>query len=101
MRALRPLVDEVLAGLSRRFDGLCVPAGRPSIPPERLLRSLPPEHSYSIRSERLLVEQLDYNLLLGWFVGLEMDEGPQSTPSSARIPSGCSMKSTQCGLRST
>lgn len=74
LRAIRPLVDEVLRSLSRRFDTLYAHTGRPSIPPERLLRALLLQLFDSIRSERLLVEQLDDNLLFRWFVGLEMDE---------------------------
>jgi transposase len=60
--------------MSREFDGLYATVGRPSIPPERLLRAQLLQIFYSIRSERLLMEQLDYNLLFRWFVGLEMDE---------------------------
>jgi transposase len=74
LRAIRPLVDEVLRGLARRFEQLYARTGRPSIPPERLLRALLLQLFYSVRSERLLVEQLNYNLLFRWFVGLEMDE---------------------------
>ena len=58
----------------REFDGLYAAVGRPSIPPERLLRAQLLQIFYSIRSERLLMEQLDYNLLFRWFVGMEMDE---------------------------
>ena len=60
--------------MSREFDGLYARVGRPSIPPERLLRAQLLQVFYSIRSERLLMEQLDYNLLFRWFVGLDMDE---------------------------
>jgi len=74
LRPIRRLVDQVLSGLSRRFDQLYARTGRPSIPPERLLRALRLQLFYSIRSERLLVEQLQYNLLFRWFVGLELDE---------------------------
>jgi transposase len=74
LRAIRTLVDEVLRDMSREFDGLYATVGRPSIPPERLLRAQLLQIFYSIRSERLLMEQLDYNLLFRWFVGLEMDE---------------------------
>jgi len=74
LRAIRALVDEVLRDMSREFDGLYATIGRPSIPPERLLRAQLLQIFYSIRSERLLMEQLDYNLLFRWFVGLEMDE---------------------------
>jgi transposase len=74
LRAIRVLVDEVLRDMSREFDGLYATVGRPSIPPERLLRAQLLQIFYSIRSERLLMEQLDYNLLFRWFVGMEMDE---------------------------
>ena len=73
-RAVRRLVDDVLREMSREFDGLYATVGRPSVPPERLLRAQLLQIFYSIRSERLLMEQLDYNLLFRWFVGLEMDE---------------------------
>src|SRR5213595_171903 len=71
---LRRLVDEVLRKLSRRFTAMYAHGGRPSIPPEKLLRALLLQVLYTIRSERLLMEQLDYNLLFRWFVGLEMDD---------------------------
>jgi transposase len=74
LRAIRALVDEVLREMSREFAGLYAKVGRPSIPPERLLRAQLLQIFYSIRSERLLMEQLDYNLLFRWFVGMEMDE---------------------------
>src|SRR5947207_6382922 len=60
--------------MSREFDTLYAKVGRPSIPPERLLRAQLLQIFYSIRSERLLMEQLDYNILFRWFVGLAMDE---------------------------
>ena len=74
LRAIRKLADEVLAEMSPEFDGLYSAAGRPSIPPERLFRALLLQVFYSIRSERLLMEQLDYNLLFRWFAGLEIDD---------------------------
>lgn len=74
LRAIRALVDEVLRGMSARFDRLYADCGRPSIPPERLLRALLLQVLYTVRSERLLMEQLDYNLLFRWFVGLEIDD---------------------------
>jgi transposase len=74
LRAIRALVDAVLRDMSREFDGLYARVGRPSIPPERLLRAQLLQIFYSIRSERLLMEQLDYNLLFRWFVGMDMDE---------------------------
>lgn len=74
LRAVRKLVDQVLGQMSAEFDDMYAAVGRPSIPPERLLRALLLQVFYSIRSERLLMEQLDYNLLFRWFVGLEIDE---------------------------
>src|SRR5881296_2251878 len=74
LRVMRPLVDAVLRELSPRFAELYSRVGRPSIAPEKLLRALLLQVLYTIRSERLLMEQLDYNLLFRWFVGLEMDD---------------------------
>lgn len=74
LRAIRRLVDEILGDMSREFDKLYATIGRPSIPPERLLRAQLLQIFYSIRSERLLMEQLDYNILFRWFVGMDMDE---------------------------
>ncbi len=74
LRSMRQMVDAVLKEMSPRFDGLYAKVGRPSIAPEKLLRALLIQILYSIRSERLLMEQLDYNLLFRWFVGLEMDD---------------------------
>ncbi len=74
LRAVRQLVDVVLAEMSAEFDGLYAEGGRRSISPERLLRALLLQVFYSIRSERELIEQLDYNLLFRWFVGLAMDD---------------------------
>jgi transposase len=74
LRKLRPLADQALKKLSRRFAGMYARVGRPSIPPEKLLRALLLQVLYTVRSERLLMEQLDYNLLFRWFVGLNMDD---------------------------
>ena len=74
LRPLRALVDAVLAELSPEFSRLYARVGRPSIAPERLLRALLLQVLYSVRSERLLMEQLDYNLLFRWFVGLKADD---------------------------
>jgi transposase len=74
LRAIRRLADDVLRDMSREFERLYADVGRPSIPPERLLRAQLLQIFYSIRSERLLMEQLDYNLLFRWFVGLSMDD---------------------------
>ncbi len=74
LRAIRGMVDAVLRELYPRFAKLYSDVGRPSIAPEKLLRALLLQVLYTIRSERLLMEQLDYNLLFRWFVGLPMDE---------------------------
>ena len=74
LRKMREMVDEALEGLGPAFDEMYSRMGRPSIPPERLLRALLIQVLYTIRSERLLMEQLNYNLLFRWFVGLGMDE---------------------------
>jgi transposase len=73
-RQLRALADRALARLDSEFDKLYAATGRPSIAPERLLRAMLLMVLYSIRSERQLMEQMDYNLLFRWFVGLEMDD---------------------------
>src|SRR5882672_4390479 len=80
LRAIRTFVDEVLREMTCEFDALYAQHGRPSIPPERFLRAQLLQLFYSIRSERLLMEQLDFNILFRWFVGLEMDE-PVWTPT--------------------
>ena len=74
LRPIRLMVDEALKALSPIFSGLYSVYGRPSIPPEKLLRALLLQVLYTIRSERMLMEQLEYNLLFRWFVGLNMDE---------------------------
>lgn len=74
LRAIRMMVDEVLTQLSRRFDTMYAGVGRPSIAPEKLLRAQLLQMLYSIRSERLLMEEMDYNLLFRWFVGLNADD---------------------------
>ena len=74
LRPIRAMVDQVLKEMSPRFARRYARVGRPSIAPERLLRALLLQIFYSVRSERLLMEQLDYNLLFRWFVGMPMDE---------------------------
>ena len=74
LRPIRAMVDKALKALSPRFDELYSYTGRPSTPPEKLLLALLLQVLYTIRSERLLMEQLDYNLLFRWFVGLNMDD---------------------------
>ena len=74
LRAILRIVDGALVALSPEFEGLYAKFGRPSIPPERLLRALLLQAFYSVRSERQLMEQLQYNLLFCWFVGLSLDD---------------------------
>ena len=74
MRHIRTMTDRALARMDAEFDGLYSEMGRPSIAPERLLRAQLLMVLYSIRSESQLMEQLNYNLLYRWFVGLEMDD---------------------------
>jgi len=74
LRAIRAMVDEVLKQLSRRFDAMYAKVGRPSIPPEQLLRAQLLQMLYSIRSERLLMEEIDYSMLFRWFIGLNLDD---------------------------
>jgi len=74
LRVIREITDRVLKGLSGVFAKMYARLGRPSIPPEKLLRTLLLQILYTIRSERMLMEQLNYNLLFRWFVGLNMDE---------------------------
>jgi transposase len=74
LRPLRVMVDAALKAMAPRFAKLYATSGRPSIAPEKLLRALLLQVLYSVRSERLLMEQLDYNLLFRWFVGLSMDD---------------------------
>ena len=74
LRKIRRLVRDVLTELSRSFAGLYAKDGRPSVPPEQLLSALLIQALYGIRSERQLIEQLNYNLLYRWFVGLSPDE---------------------------
>ena len=74
LRQIRTLCDIALKALSREFEEMYSDIGRPSIAPEKLLRALVLQILYTIRSERMLMEQLDYNLLFRWFVGLNMDD---------------------------
>jgi transposase len=92
LRAIRRITDRALEQLSPRFGTLYVNFGRPSIPPEKLLRALLLQALYTIRSERQLMEQLDYNLLFRWFVGLGIDDAVWSpttfTKNRERLLSG-------------
>src|SRR6202140_2969622 len=74
LRPIRTIVDEILKELSPRFNKMYAKLGRPSIPPEQLLRAQLLQMLYSVRSERLLMEEMDYNILFRWFVGLNLDD---------------------------
>src|SRR5579883_1754697 len=74
LRPVRRMVDTSLKALSLSFEEMYSDIGRPSIPPERLLRALLLQVLYTVRSERMLMEQLDYNLLFRWFVGMNIDD---------------------------
>src|SRR5262245_8590159 len=74
LRTIRQLTDGAFAELSPQFDQIYAAIGRPSIPPEQLLRALLVQTLYSIRSERLLMEEIDYSILFRWFIGLGLDE---------------------------
>ena len=73
-RAIRAMADQALENMSRRFDRMYAKTGRPSIPPEKLLRAQLIQMLYSVRSERLLMEEIDYSVLFRWFVGMNLDE---------------------------
>ena len=74
LRTIRRIVNDVFVSLSPDFEAMYSRMGRPSIPPEQLLRALLVQAFYTIRSERQLMEQLDFNILFHWFVGLGMDD---------------------------
>jgi len=74
LRAIRAMADEAMQRLSPVFDGMYATIGRPSIPPEKLLRAQLLQMLYSVRSERLLMEEIDYSVLFRWFVGMNLDE---------------------------
>jgi transposase len=94
LRAIRTMVDEVLGTLSPQFDRMYASEGRPSIAPEKLLRAQLVQMLYSVRSERLLMEEIDYSVLFRWFVGLNLDEEvpipdrATTTPSSVTLQHG-------------
>ena len=74
LRAVRTLTDDILRNMSRLFEAMYSDVGRPSIAPEKLLRAQLLQMLYSVRSERLLMEEIDYSILFRWFVGLNLDE---------------------------
>ena len=98
LRKVRELVRDVLSELNGRLGKLYASEGRPSIPPEQLLSALLLQVFYGIRSERQLMEQLDYNLLYRWFVGLSPDDPVWDPTPSLRTATGC--RTARC-LRSS
>src|ERR1700743_2046805 len=74
LRAIRAMADLALWSMSERFDAMYSKTGRPSIPPEKLLRAQLIQMLYSVRSERLLMEEIDYSMLFRWFVGVNLEE---------------------------
>ena len=84
LRLIRSMISEALAQMDGRFENLYSQTGRPSVAPERLIRALLLQVLYSIRSERLLIEQLEYNLLFRWFVGLSVDEPVWDHPTFSK-----------------
>jgi transposase len=74
LRAIRTMADQALCNMSERFNAMYAKTGRPSIPPEKLLRAQLIQMLYSVRSERLLMEEIDYSVLFRWFVGMNLDE---------------------------
>src|ERR1700721_4389521 len=90
LRPIRTMVDEILKQLSPQFEKMYSKVGRPSIPPEQLLRAQLLQMFYSVRSERLLMEEMDYNILFRWFVGLNLDD---------RIWGATGTSKTRTGLR--
>jgi len=89
LRPIRKMVDEILKEMSPKFAKLYSDVGRPFDCPGGLLRSLLLQVFYSVRSERMLIEQLQYNMLFRWFVGMEMNEWYGITRCTARIGSVC------------
>lgn len=88
LRVIRRIADDVLGGMSGAFAAAYARLGRPSIPPERLMRALLLQAFYTIRSERQLVERLDFDLLFRWFVGLGIDDRVWDASTYARNRSG-------------
>jgi transposase len=82
LRGVRDLLNTALKAMDADFNAMYAPRGRDSIAPEKLLRALMLQALYGIRSERQLCEQLEYNLLYRWFVGIALDDGCGTTPAS-------------------
>jgi transposase len=89
LRVIHGIVNAAPTEMSAEFDAIYPPTGRASIPPERLLRALLLQAVYSTRSERQLVERLDFDLLFRWFFGLDVDDPAGTRPPSPRTATGC------------
>ena len=89
LRAVRAMTDGILGSMSALFDAMYADFGRPSIPPEKLLRAQLLQMLYSVRSERLLMEEIDYSILFRWFVGLNLDDAVWMQPRSPRTATDC------------
>ena len=89
MRKIRQVVNDALASLDAEFEAVYTDFGRPSIPPERLIRASLIQILFSVRSERQLMEQMHYNLLFRWFVGLGIDDPVWVPTASPRIGTAC------------
>ena len=89
LRAIRKMVDRALREMSRLFDAMYAKMGRPSIAPEKLLRAQLIQMLYLVRSERLLMEEIDYSVLFRWFVGMNLDEPVGMRQCSRRIETVC------------
>jgi transposase len=89
LRAVRSMTDEILKRMSPLFDAMYAEGGRPSVPPEKLLRAQLLQMLYSVRSERLLMEEIDYSILYRWFVGLTWMSQCGMRRRSRRIATGC------------
>lgn len=85
LRRVKKLAESALSAISAELDGLCARTGRPSIPPERLLKAQLLIAFYSVRSDRLFCEQLDYNLLFRWFLDLDLESGGLDQSNFSRL----------------
>jgi transposase len=97
LRAIRLIVNEALSALEREFAALYGRIGRPSIPPEKLLRAMLLQAFYSIRSERQLMERLQYDLLFRWFVGIGVDDAAWDHSTFSRTATGFWMVTSRRG----
>ncbi len=89
LRPIKTMADAALKKLSPKFDAMYSHTGRPSIPPEKLLKASLLQAFYTVRSERQFVQQIRYNILFRWFLDMALDEKPWTPPSSPKIATGC------------